>query len=45
MVWTQGRTEDQYNLGQFSAARDLKNLFKTQPDNTFLVKWSYWYAL
>ena len=45
LVWTQGRTQSDIDLGQFSAGHDLRNLFRTQPNNTFLVKWSYWYAL
>jgi hypothetical protein len=45
LVWTQGRTQSDVDLGLFSAGHDMKNLFMTQPNNTFLVKWSYWYAL
>ncbi len=42
LVWTQGRDQDDRNAGSFAPTRDLKNLFAARPDNTFLVKASYW---
>jgi Domain of unknown function (DUF5916) len=42
VVWQQGRF-DQRDAGSFDAGRDLRNLFFTHPDNTLLVKLSYWF--
>jgi hypothetical protein len=42
VVWAQGREEDQRDPGRFAIARDGRNLFRTHPDNTLLVKTSYW---
>jgi hypothetical protein len=42
VVWTQGRDQDDRNAGSFAPTRDLKNLFAARPDNTFLIKASYW---
>jgi hypothetical protein len=42
VVWTQGRDQEDRDLGSFLPARDLRNLFAARPDNTFLVKASYW---
>ena len=42
LVWTQGRDQDDRNAGSFVPARDLSDLFSARPDNTFLVKASYW---
>jgi hypothetical protein len=44
-VWQHGRTQDGVNPGTFSVARDYRDLFRAQPDNTFLVKASYWFSL
>jgi hypothetical protein len=44
-VWTQGRTQYDIDLGAFNARSDATNLFRTQPDNTFLIKASYWFSL
>jgi len=33
------------NPGTFEASRDVRDLFKARPDNTFLVKASYWFSL
>jgi hypothetical protein len=41
-VWTQGRDQDDRNPGTFKPARDFTDLFGARPDNTFLVKASYW---
>lgn len=42
LVWTQGRDQDDRNPGTFAPARDFRDLFGAHPDNTFLVKASYW---
>ena len=42
LVWTQGRDQDNRNPGSFVPTRDLKDLFGARPDNTFLIKASYW---
>jgi hypothetical protein len=42
LVWTQGRDQDDRNPGSFKPARDFKDLFVARPDNTFLIKASYW---
>jgi hypothetical protein len=42
VVWQQGRA-DARNPGTFEAGRDLQSLFATNPNNTFLVKLSYWF--
>jgi hypothetical protein len=42
LVWTQGREQDDRNGGTFVPSRDFKNLFAARPDNTFLIKASYW---
>jgi hypothetical protein len=44
-VWSQGRdafTDD--GPTQFRADREFRNLFAQRPDNTFLIKMSYWFA-
>ena len=46
-VWQQGR-EDFLSGERFSAfrmSRDYSGLFTPHPDNTFLVKASYWFSL
>jgi hypothetical protein len=45
LVWTQGRDQDDRNAGTFLPARDLKDLFRARPDNTVLLKASYWFSL
>jgi hypothetical protein len=45
LVWQQGRFQDDRNIGEFSARRDYGDLFGTRPDNTFLIKLSYWLNL
>ncbi|HJP84543.1 MAG TPA: DUF5916 domain-containing protein [Gemmatimonadaceae bacterium] len=42
LVWTQGRDQDERDPGSFLPVRDLRNLFSARPDNTFLIKASYW---
>ena len=43
LVWAQGRELDGDPRGEFSFRHDLIDTFKTHPDNTFLVKISYWF--
>ncbi|MEA2764643.1 MAG: hypothetical protein QOK07_1047 [Gemmatimonadaceae bacterium] len=42
LVWTQGRDQEDRNPGSFAPTRDFRDLFGARPDNTFLVKASYW---
>lgn len=44
-VWQQGRTQDGVDPGSFQFGRDYRNLFDAHPQNTFLVKASYWFGL
>jgi hypothetical protein len=43
LVWAQGRTQDGLDVGTFDVRRDARNLFGERPDNTFLLKTSYWF--
>lgn len=42
VVWQQGRLQDDRNAGSFQFSRDYRDLFRAHPDNTLLVKVSYW---
>ena len=42
VVWTQGRYDRAGAEGSRSMGGELRNLFGLHPDNTFLVKASYW---
>jgi hypothetical protein len=42
-VWQQGRTQGDVDAGSFRAGRDVRNLFRTWPDNTLLLKVAYWF--
>jgi hypothetical protein len=44
-VWQQGRTEDATDPGSFQFRRDYSTLFGAHPQNTFLIKGSYWLSL
>jgi hypothetical protein len=44
-VWQQGRTEDSADPGTFNFRRDYRTLFGAHPQNTFLIKGSYWLSL
>ena len=44
-VWAQGRFQDHLDRGTFDLDRDARNLFGAHPDNTFLIKASYWFSL
>lgn len=41
LVWQQGRANNA-DPGSFEASRDLRSLFSAHPDNTLLLKMSYW---
>ena len=43
LVWAQGRTADGSPTDEFSFGRGLRNVFDTHPNNTFLIKLSYWF--
>ena len=43
-VWQQGRTNTDAT-GEFRVARDYRDLFRAHPDNTLLIKASYWFNL
>jgi hypothetical protein len=43
LVWQQGRGESALNAGSFDAPRDVRDLFSAHPDNTLLLKMSYWF--
>ena len=42
VVWQQGRAQSALNAGTFEARRDVRDLFAAPPENTVLVKMSYW---
>jgi hypothetical protein len=42
VVWQQGRNRSDPAPGRFDAWRDVRGLFGARPDNTLLVKASYW---
>jgi hypothetical protein len=44
LVWSQGRTSSASN-GSFDYGGDMKELFTVQPNNVFLLKFSYWFSL
>ncbi|MBA2684234.1 MAG: carbohydrate binding family 9 domain-containing protein, partial [Gemmatimonadaceae bacterium] len=43
LVWTQQRQGDESLAGEQSFGGDYRGLFNLHPDNTFLVKMSYWF--
>lgn len=43
LVWAQGRQRDGDRVNEFSFRRDLGDVFSERPDNTFLIKVSYWF--
>jgi hypothetical protein len=45
LVWAQGRDQDDRNPGTFAPIRDYRDLFGARPDNTLLLKASYWFSL
>ncbi|MBK8247628.1 MAG: carbohydrate binding family 9 domain-containing protein [Gemmatimonadetes bacterium] len=42
VVWQQGRSQGDRNLGTFDWSRDVRDLFRAHPDNTLLLKASWW---
>ncbi len=47
MVWQQGRNNyltpgDAGYTGNYAISRDYRSVFADHPNNTFLIKWSYW---
>jgi len=42
LVWTQGRTQAERDPGSFLPIRDFRNIFAARPENTVLIKASYW---
>jgi len=40
-VWTHNKINED-NPGEFSFSRDFSNLWNSDPDNVFLIKFSYW---
>lgn len=42
LVWQQGRLHDRVRRPGFEFVRDYRDLFRSHPDNTFLVKVAYW---
>ncbi len=43
-VWQQGR-DSRDTSGDFRVARDYRDLFRAHPNNTLLIKASYWFSL
>ena len=43
LVWQQGRQDSESQYGTRSLGGDLDRLFSAHPNNTFLVKLSYWF--
>lgn len=43
-VWQQGR-DSRDTTGEFRVARDYRDLFRAHPNNTLLIKASYWFSL
>jgi hypothetical protein len=44
LVWSQGRNDYDNVYGDSTFREDYRKLFKLHPDNTFLVKMSYWFS-
>ena len=44
VVWTQNRANADF-FGDFSAGPEYRRLFRAHPDNTFLIKVSYWLSI
>ena len=43
-VWSQHRTDDR-DFGDFTDGGEYRRLFSAHPDNTFLLKVSYWFSI
>jgi len=44
LVWSQNRS-DYISNGEFSYVDDMKDLFRNQPHNVFLIKVNHWFSL
>ncbi|HUL53434.1 MAG TPA: DUF5916 domain-containing protein [Opitutaceae bacterium] len=44
LVWTQNRAGTEF-FGDFSAGAEYRRLFSVHPDNTLLLKISYWFSI
>jgi hypothetical protein len=44
LVWTQSRSDNE-NFGDFQFDHSLNRLVTTQPDNIFMVKFTYWWSM
>jgi hypothetical protein len=42
-VWQQGRSDYEEAMGTRNFRGDLNQLFDVHPNNTFLIKVSYWF--
>lgn len=43
LVWQQGRADARATPNEFSFGRDMGDIFDLHPNNTFLLKLSYWF--
>jgi Domain of unknown function (DUF5916)/Carbohydrate family 9 binding domain-like len=43
LVWQQGRFQNVNQASEFDGREDFKELFSLHPNNTFLIKASYWF--
>jgi hypothetical protein len=43
LVWAQGREDSEPEYGTRSFSGDFRHLFRSHPDNTFLIKVSHWF--
>ena len=43
LVWQQGRLDSETIYGNRTFGADLNQLWQAHPDNTFLIKMSYWF--
>ncbi|MBN1212618.1 MAG: hypothetical protein JXA92_08570, partial [candidate division Zixibacteria bacterium] len=44
VVWTNSRSYS-HDYGDFELSRDFKNIFSTPQNNTFLIKFNYWWNI
>jgi hypothetical protein len=45
LVWTQSRSTWDQGLGNYQFRNDWNHMFRTIPNNTFLVKFNYWWSI
>jgi len=43
LVWQQGRFRNVDQASSFDGTRDFEDLFSLHPNNTFLIRASYWF--